>query len=85
MFVTVADWLCTAIHNFSQHLFSKVLVLRFTFVFVVTLSAVYWYSINSLVICKGSTPSSFVLIFIHQCLPTEFHLHYFPIEELFRL
>jgi hypothetical protein len=45
-YVTVVDWLYTTIHNFSQHLFSKWRVLCFTVVFVVILSAAYWYILH---------------------------------------
>jgi len=44
--VTVADWLYTAIHNFLQHLLSKLQVLRFMVVFDITLSAANWYILH---------------------------------------
>jgi hypothetical protein len=42
------------------------------------------YCINSVAICKGSTPFLIGTDIFPQCLLTEFHLHYFPIEALFR-
>jgi len=44
--VTVADWLETAIHKFSQRLLSKVQVLCFTVMSEVTLSVENWYILH---------------------------------------
>jgi hypothetical protein len=74
--VTVADWLKTAIHNFS-HLLSKLQVLRFTVVFDVTLSAANWYIFHKFSgDLYGKYPFLIGIDIFPQCLLTEFHLHF---------
>ena len=54
-------------------------------VFVVTISVANWYILhNSVAICRGSSPSSMVLIFF-VIVYRQFHLQFFLFEALFRL
>jgi hypothetical protein len=47
LYVTVADWLYIAIHNFSQPLLSELQVLLFMVIFDATLSAAKWYILHT--------------------------------------
>jgi uncharacterized membrane protein len=54
-------------------------------VFDVTLSAANWYILHKFSgSLWGNYPFLIGIDIFPQCLPTEFHLHYFPVEALFR-
>ena len=70
--------------HFLQRLLSKLQVLLLVVVFVVNQWRTGIYCINSVAICRGSIPSSMVLIFI-LIVYRQFHLEFFLFEALFRL